>query len=865
MVNSATKISLTCCWRSINGNSKSIRTASGKLEVEDGEIEDAKLSDQVSKELTPSKPQENVQLVDDDIVDSTPEKSIVEESMEPPVASQQEPTVQTISQIPFVPEDTTSRNLSQTRPQDLNAILSPTIVPAGNPSVPPRPDLNRNVSANPTNGRVQHSLPSRPEPPMSKMNDHRMPERTPERAARDHIRDPRFPERIRADRPGDASRDRPPDHNLPMTYPRGYDQNNERQHLQERNRVESGWGEEKSLMNRSGLDDRHSGLRRDARPTSRDDRIERSQRDRSFSESQHHLSRNDLQGQPSRDIPMAPPRSNISQHPDRAALIHGSQDPNISLNTQHSERRSDPSRYENYPISERVERSSRGASPARLEDRRHPRQDSRRDDRPPNDSRRLAESHSHASRYEESHLPTGPRTDRPITNGPPGSNDRLRDPMKNSSMGMPATDSSHGRLNQDQGRHNRQEESQYGRLNSGSDIPSGPRLPNGNHHTSTTRGNRNVSAPQPQNSYQQPQTTLHNLPPPLQIPDKETSIGPTTRSAMRNSSSFPQNKPASTPSTPANDSPDTAGVHPDRLKAIQGQIMPSVITAQSQGNMARSAQQPPSAIAASTPIGPRGPNSQLPSPVVSSPTTRGPPTGPSFTNDRSRGDKRFASLQNVLQQANGPNGQERSGQGASIRGRGGRANNINASPGTSGPSTPSIPRPDPYAPRADLFAGRSSGPPTPQHNEEEVGYSRGARRISGREMPRDGDRRSERHRSNRSHSREKTSRPPPPPRDDEMPPRREDLRDRQRGGPPEREMRRPTRDDLNRDRRPELDRREIPEWAADGRGGPGRDGLGRDERDRRDGGGSGRKRGRVGEEGPIERNYAENKRPRRIM
>lgn len=687
-----------------------------------------------------------------------------------------------------------------------------------------------------------------------------MSERPGERVSRDHIRDPRYAERSRSERPGDSSRDRMSDHNPSMPYSRGYEQNNERSHAQERNRMEPGWGEDKPSISRSGLDDRHGGLRRDARPTSREDRIERSQRDRPFPESQHHSSRNDLQGQSARDVAMAPPRSNIPQHPDRTALIHGSLDPNMSLNSQQSDRRSDSSRYENYTNAERNERSSRGASPVRLEDRRHPRQDSRRDDRPPTDGRRMPESHSHASRYEESHLPTGPRTDRPTPSGPPGPNDRFRDSMNVSSAAIPVADSNHGRLNQDQGHHSRQEESQYGRLNSGPDIPSGPRLPNGNSHPPTIRASRNVSAPLPQNSYQQSQSISHILPPPLQIPDKQAPTGPSTRGAHRASGAFSRTESTTTPSTPANESPDTAGVHPDRLKAIQGQIVPPVITTQSQGNMNRSVQPPPPAIAVPLPVGPRGPNSQLPSPIVPSPTNRGPPTGPSFGNDRNRGDKRFASLQNVLQQANGPNGQERSGQGASIRGRGGRANNVNASPSTSGPPTPSLPRPDPYNARADLFAGRASGPHTPQHNEEEeIGYGRGARRIGSREMPRDGDRRSERHRANRSHSREKASRPPLPPRDDEMPQRREDLRDRLRGGPPEREMRRPVRDDPNRDRRLELDRRDIPEWATDARGGSGRD-----ERERRDGGGSGRKRGRAGEEGPNERNYAENKRPRRM-
>lgn len=846
-------MSLTC-YRA-NGNSKTVRSASGKIDVEDGEIEDAKLSDPAVIESPPIIAVTKSEPAPEKPVDPAAEVLKIAKPVEPSITPQQDSIPQTLSQTPFISENDTPKNTSQIKPAS-------SAVPSNAP-VPARPEASRNNSANSTNNRVLHSLPSRPEPPTSRIVDNRMSDRPGERGLRDHARDPRFQERTRPERPGDLLRDRLPDHSLQMSYSRGYDQNSERSHIPDRNRMEPAWGEEKQPLNRPSQDDRHGASRREPRPTVRDDRIERAQRDRSFPESQHHTSRTDPQGQLTRDSTMAPPRTNIPQHPDRAALIHGSQDPNSSLSNQHSDRRSD-SRYDNYANYERVERGSRGASPARLDDRRHPRQEGRRDDRAPIDNRRMADSgsHSHSSRYEESHLPTGPRVDRSGTNGSLNQNDRFRESMKVSSTTMPATDSSHGRLSQEPDHHNRQEESQYGRLNTGSDIPSGPRLPNGNNHLPMTRGNRNVSAPQPQTSYPQTQNAPPKLPPPLHIPDKQAPTGPSIRGTTRTSASYSRTESTSAPPTPANETPDTAGVHPDRLKAIQGQVVPPISAApQTQGSITRSTQQSAPAIVATAPVGPRGPNTQLPSPAAPSPTNRGPPTGPSFGGDRNRGDKRFAGLQTVLQQANTPNGLERSGQGASIRGRGGRANMNVSSPSTSGPPTPSISRAEQFTLRDDLFAGKPSGIPGPPHDEEDFGYGRGGRRVGIRDMARDGDRRSERHRGNHSPGREKTSRPSMPLRDEEMFSRREDLRERGRGGPAEREMRRPGRDDPNRDRRLELDRREMAEWTSDGRGG-----LGRDDRDRRDGGGSGRKRGRGGDEmDAMDRVYADNKRPRRNM
>lgn len=557
---------------------------------------------------------------------------------------------------------------------------------------------------------------------------------------------------------------------------------------------------------------------------------------------------------------MAPPRSNI-QHPERAALLQA-QDQHQSLNNHHSDRRPEPTRYDSFS---NLERNSRGTSPTRNDERRPPRREDRLaiDGRRPNDDG----TYSHSSRYGESHLPTGPRTDRPVGSVPSGSNDRFREAMKESAA-IPPADPNVGRLSQDSSHHGRQE-SQYGRLNPAAEIPSGPRLSNGNHQPPLIRSGRTVSAPQSQTTPQQAQNSQSQHP--ASPVDMQAPTGPSSvRGAARNSASFSRPESTSTAaSAPASEAQDTADVHPDRLKVIQERSPPRNAPP-IQVNTARITSQPLSAVSVPTPVGPRGPGTQLPSPVGPSPTSRGPPTGPSFGNERNRGDKRFAGIQTMLQQSSAPNGTDRSGQGASIRGRGGRANHVNVpSPSASGPPTPSVGRPEPYPPRGDLFAGRSSGPSTPPHMEEDVAYRRlrGAREMPREGVPREGERRSDRHRNGRSRSRENAPGPLMPPRDEERLPRREDLRERPRGGGPpppmEREMRRPAgRDEQGRGRRPELDRREMDEW---NHGRRGAEMERRDERERREGGGgSGRKRGRAADEGLAERGHADNKRSRRM-
>lgn len=731
-------------------------------------------------------------------------------------------------------------------------------VPISHPPIPPRPEVSRSVSDS-VNGRLQHTLPSRPEAPPIRPTEHRMPDRPNDQGLRDHGRDSRFPERGRVDKPGDILRDKVPERHASGPYPRGYERSNERPNIGDRGRVDPGWRVEKDLPDRPGFDDGHGPSHpRDPRPLSRD-RPERPHRDRNYPEEHHSARHPDTQGQSTREAAMAPPRSTIPQHPDRVALIQGNQDPDRTpSNSRHPDRRLE--RHENYPS---TERSSRGPSPSRMDDRRQTRQDTHRDGRPPLEGRRGAVdlTHSHPARYDDSHLPTGPRTDRPSG---VGQNDRFGESNKVASAALPAIDPNHGRLNHEPSHNSRQSE-QYGRLNPGPDVSSSSRMSNGNHAPSIRGASRNASAPQP---HVAPQNSVLST----DVQEKQAPTGPASnrgppnRGPPRNPAPFPRSEYVQplAPPTPATETPDTAGIHPDRLKAIQGPgnaLSTSSSHDQNTGRVPRPNLPP---VAVSVPTGPRGSNSQLSSPMGPSPASRGPPTGPAFANERNRGDKRFAGLQNMLQQAGTPINPERSGQGASIRGRGGRANNIGPPASHSGPPTPSGARPDPFPPpRADLFAERSSGPPTPQHGED-GGYGRDGRR-DGAHDHREGERRSERHRGNGSHSRDKPPGPPMLTREEERPPRRENMRERPRGGEPpnERDMRRPTRDDQGRERRAESDRRAMNDWAANERHGPPPDR--RDERERRDGGSIGRKRGRGGDEMPVDRSHAEAKRPRRMQ
>lgn len=842
----------------MNGVPKMVRTASGKLEVEDGEIEDAKIAE------NPVSEGQNANSHQLSISASVEVPKVSAASVPPAEVLKRSDDSRKNSPAPSVnqalrPSTTTSS--APTRPD-----LRPT-APSAQSSIPSRPELSRNASSNITSGPVQHGLPNKPEANASRAGDHRMPPRSEGRGHHDHARESRFPERGGADRSRDMPRDRGSERSASGNYDQSHERANERATLVDRDRVDQRHGSEKAPPNRAAVDDRHNGPHaRDTRQLPRDDRLDRPSNERLFTEQQHNRREAEILTQSIRDTAMPPPRSNISQHPDRAALIQGNPNAGRGLPTSNPpDRRSEPPRHENHS---HPGRSSRGPSPKRDDDRRIPRDDNFREERPPVDGRRPFDDPSRLAqpRYEETHAPTGPRTGRPPNALPVNPTDRFRDSMKASAL-LPAVDPSHGRLSHGSTHNSRQSESQYGRLNSSADIPSGPRLANGN-HPPPNRGGRNVSAPQPHLSTQQPLLASQSSTPAPPAQDRQTPSGPSMRGSPRKPP--PSTQPtltSSAPPTPVAQSPETAGIHPDRLKAIQGSSAATTESAPAN----RGPRPAPPPMAMPTPGPPRGPNNHLSSPIAQSPTSRGPPTGPSFPNDRNR-DKRFAGLQTVLQQAGSPAVPERSGQGASIRGRGGRANNVNMpSPVTPGPAIPNLPRQEGPAPRGDLFAGRPNGLSNPQPSEADAAYERGGRRGGLRD---DGDRRSGRHRSRSprdrapgasARSREdeamygrdgtaERSRP-----NDAQPERdlrgggaqaEQNIRRDSRADEPLRDTRRTGREEGQyRDRRGELEQRD---------GGDRRDG-----RDRRDGGGSGRKRGRGGDEGQGERGFADNKRPRR--
>ncbi|KAL8960243.1 MAG: hypothetical protein Q9193_003018 [Seirophora villosa] len=868
----------------VNGLSKPHRSAG--VDAEDGEIEDAKITDanvSASGAATASTGFEAPDAAKGSVPAAADAKSTNHGASQKPPAQQ---GLTTSPQTPANPPTVQQTTVHEKQVPQLGRAVSNTI--NGHISTPPRLDVGRTSSPS-TNGRPQHSLPDRPEPRTTRPGPHRVPELIGDR----HVRDTGAESR-QSSGPNDnphgrvSNREVPGQQQLRSDHsPYGRLQQNERDR-----------SEQQIPAKRPRLDhdnDRGIPSHPDARP--------RNDTQQPFSaREKYHAEQQKLDGPKSLvtatpDSAMPPPRSNIPHHPDRAALLPGNRIMERPFsNNQYAERRPEPPRHGDYPI---IDRSSRGTSPARTDDHRplrggDYRRDVRRDDHPATiDRRNFSDtSHSRQSRYDDAHPPAGPRLDRPSAFGPSGSNDRFHDPMKLPPTVRSAVDPNHGRLNQDSN-HDGQQSEQYGRLNggsgSGSEVPSGPRIPNG--APLSNRNGRNASAPQPQIDTRPSQNIPPNAPPQSPTRDRPTPTGPSmNRGPPRQAAPYNRQdvSNSSEPPTPAAESPDTAGIHPDRLKAFQvindPPTAPTPISnnpnnIQVQGRPPARQQAPPPPVSV-----PRGPSfQQNPSSAAGpSPTNRGPPSGPG------RGDKRFAGIQGVLQQANAPNGADRGGQGTSIRGRGGRLNNVNPHPASNpGLPEPSAQRPDQLPQRQDLFAGRGSGPPTPQARpaQDEIAYPRsgrsGAPRDGGRDDGRDArpegtrigdrenmrgdggdrepvrdniarnretERRATRHSSRRSAERDYGPPGPSSQRDDyeydrQATRREEGMRDlRPRGGlPPASTSSRPPRSEVElapRERRggpPVGDYRDQGDW-------------GRGERDRRDGG-SGRKRGRTGDEG----------------
>lgn len=169
------------------------------------------------------------------------------------------------------------------------------------------------------------------------------------------------------------------------------------------------------------------------------------------------------------------------------------------------------------------------------------------------------------------------------------------------------------------------------------EIPSGPR-------GGRNRGNRNVSGPAANGR--------------LASPERQLPTGP----SRQNARGGPEQPSAPPAHSPAAEALDTSGIHPDRLGLFEPpqQTSPAALT-------------PPS--------GPRGGAGPHPGP-------RGP------GGDRGRGDKRFAGINNMLQQTGGP--AERGGATPPGRGRG-----ANRQPNTANTSSPQTSNRPPTGPAAE--------------------------------------------------------------------------------------------------------------------------------------------------------------------
>ena len=428
------------------------------------------------------------------------------------------------------------------------------------------------------------------------------------------------------------------------------------------------------------------------------------------------------------------------------------------------------------------------------DERRHDEHHQYRDEHRPSSDQEI----NKRARIDAPPPPTGPRGDRfGRANGVPDGSSSVYDrPRDSFGAGGPSgprpMDLDRGRLQADQGIPSRQQDPNYGRLNAapGPDIPSGPR------RGTVGRSSRNVTAPQSgpstprlsegeSRNYVASQVQQERPPP----------TGPSSSRSNHRPGSGQFDHPFSTHSTapPMSASEPTSGdlvgVHPDRFDSVRRAsdtpiapphlgIPPPPPPHPTAVQGSRGSQPLPPA-----PLPPPQQAHSLPPPQPPSLTSandpaaaRNPPVGPASasTTDRSRADKRFAGIQNVLQQGGALTGTDAMGRGVNVRGRGVRSHGMEQQQqqpgGGSGPSTP--------------IHGRAGG---------EGGYGRAVNGLadtvdmdsqpgSSRGGPtRDGSRDRGESRRYRSHSREPVEHGRRAGEYD-RPSRRDDYRDRRSGG-----------------------------------------------------------------------------------
>ncbi|CAI7576831.1 unnamed protein product, partial [Penicillium pancosmium] len=197
---------------------------------------------------------------------------------------------------------------------------------------------------------------------------------------------------------------------------------------------------------------------------------------------------------------------------------------------------------------------------------------------------------------------------------------------------------------------------QHGRLRGPEpalDVPSGPRA------SGKGRNARNASSHAPP-----PSSSNGKLP----TPERQIPTGPSRASGR----GPPDQQPPATPSQ-SSEPAESTGIHPDRLRQFEADSQQSPATTMT----------PPSGPRASNQQGGRGPG-----------------------GDRSRGDKRFAGINNMLQQTNGA--VERGVTTPPVRGRGG-----NRQSSATMPSPQTAPRP-PQGPAGADESGSARSRPEPR-------------------------------------------------------------------------------------------------------------------------------------------------------
>ncbi|EFR00616.1 THO complex protein subunit 2 [Nannizzia gypsea CBS 118893] len=461
------------------------------------------------------------------------------------------------------------------------------------------------------------------------------------------------------------------------------------------------------------------------------------------------------------------PPDNLSQRPDHPRSMRD--DVNMQHPHEYPHRPGRPPREDRRPPPHG--HSSRPPTPSQQEEQRP--SSSRMDRLDDRDNRNMPGRLAPQGPARHDDLPSGPRGAR-ASHGSMSDNRPPQDYQRDGRMGhLPPPDPSYGRLNQDSRFPSGRSGDSFER---NPDIPSGPRRNN-----QSGRGGR-VSGAGPHQSN------------PSANPDRQPPTGPASWTGQRGQSH--QDRPSQGTSAQEDSNAninnmDTSGIHPDRLKAMQDP--------NDQGGRPKAS---PSQQQNLTPLAPpSGPRGGAHGPPSASPTTRGRPSGGAVTGEGGRGDKRFAGLNNMLQQSSGSPG-DKPGQGPMGRGR---VSNRQAG-SISGPSPQSARSQPPNdtssaggsTGKSELFPTRSNGSaPAPEEESRRSGRSNRRNEIIDEAS------------SSRRSPHPSTSGPLPPDRPMERPTERASDRgdrDRERRTGEESSRTRDSKKDDRRDRPRERDR-----------------------------------------------------------